>query len=446
MSMTKEIAKRILSYAPYRFVNVGREFSQWLAKFENTREMSKKELQDLQWKSLTSMVREAYDQTHFYRDLYREHGFHPDDLKDWSDVNRIPIINKEMIRAAGKDVVSRKYSLNRLKPGTTSGTTGSSLTFYSNRMLEQREWAATCFLWGDVGYRPGDGRVELRGLITDERVCIPDPYHRIIRINVARMNKDNVGWIMEQILQSGYEFIHAYPSSLSLLSKLLLETGLIGYYEPKALLIVSEMLHTFQELQIRKAFPGAPIHVHYGQSEKVVMAGRVEHSPYHFLPLYGFVEQHPVTGGVIGTSLINDVMPIIRYELADAVPGLVDSEEGPHYMFPSVSSIDGRISEIMYKPNGDMVSSALLAIMVRGLSTITACKFIQRKYDEIDIIVESAEPGHMVMDEMEKCISKLYAIFTNAMKFKVEIMERIPKTAAGKLKFVEVLMDQEEVK
>jgi len=438
VSIARNIAKKILAYAPYRYVNIGQEYYAWRNKFEKMKEMTAEQIREAQWNMLVETVKYAYENTNFYRKLYDEHGFHPSQLHNDTDLRRIPIINKMMVREAGQTLVSKQFDLRKLSTGATSGTTGTSLTLYYNRALEQREWAATCFLWSDVGYVPGEGRIELRGIVAGEQDYVIDRFHRVVRINVSRLTRHNLSQIMKLIKDSGYRYLHGYPSSLSLFAKLLSEAGVKPDYQPQAILIASEMLHDHQEQAIRHIFPNAKLHVHYGQSERVIMAGRVEQSAYHFLPLYGYVERNPVTGGIIGTSFINDVTPFIRYELADAISEFCHPEDRPGYLFPSITSIDGRVSEIMYKPNGDMISSALLAIMVRGLKTITACQFIQRQYDEIDIIVESVLPEETVMNEMQLLKAKLYDLLTDSMKLTIQMVERIPRTPAGKLKFVDV--------
>ncbi|WP_152395119.1 hypothetical protein [Paenibacillus guangzhouensis] len=438
MSIAKKIAKRILAYAPYRYVNIGQEFYQWRNKFEQMKEMTAEQIREAQWNALTETVKYAYENTDFYRHLYDEHGFHPSELKNESDLQRIPVINKMMVREGGQSLVSKQFDIRKLSTGATSGTTGTSLTLYYNRALEQREWAATCFLWSDVGYEPGEGRIELRGIVEGDQEYVVDRFHRVIRLNVSRLTAQNIHRMMKLILDSGYRYLHGYPSSLSLFAKLLSESGLNHNYRPDAILVASEMFHDHQEQAIRHVFPGAKLHVHYGQSERVIMAGRVERSAYHFLPLYGYVERNPGTGGIIGTSFINHVTPFIRYELSDTIPEFSHPADQPSYLFPSIPSIDGRVSEIMYKPNGDMVSSALLAIMVRGFKTITACQFVQRQYDEIDVIVESVLPEEVVMEEMQLLTRKLVELLTDAMNISIQKVERIPRTPAGKLKFVDV--------
>ncbi|MFC7678317.1 hypothetical protein [Paenibacillus sp. GCM10028914] len=446
MSLAKDIAKQILSYFPYRYMNVGKEFYEWMNKFENMKTMTYEQIREAQFISFKNMVRYAYDETKFYRQLYDAHGFHPDQLKDWSDIERIPIINKAMVKKSGMDIVAAKYRNKRLHIGSTSGSTGTSLTLYSNRAVNQREWAATCFLWSKVGYRPGDGRVEFRGLFVGDEEYKIDPYHRVLRVNVSKLTKDNIQQILNLIQELGYEFIHGYPTSISLVSKLILEGNLVNQYRPKAILLASESVFDYQINSIRMAFPGAKMNVHYGQSEKVVTAGwNVDEVGYQFIPLYGYFEMDSSTNGIIGTSFINDVTPFIRYELMDVASPVAESANREGYMFPTIPSIDGRVGEIMYKPNGAMVSSALVAIALRGTKSVTACKLIQHQLNEIEMLVETTQSEKDVTEDTIEVMQRLRSIFTDEMSFKITVVDHIPREPSGKFKYVEVRIDREGV-
>ncbi|GAB6927010.1 phenylacetate--CoA ligase family protein [Paenibacillus sp. JCM 10914] len=438
MSIYKGIAKQVLSYFPYKYVNVGKEFYAWLAHFERMKRMSVEQIQAEQFRMFVDMVTYAYQETPFYRNLYDLHVFHPRQLKDFQDVKRIPVINKAMVKASGENMISTKFKPGKLSQGATSGSTGQSLPLYYNRTLDQREWAATCFMWSEVGYRPGDGRVEFRGYIPGEEDYIVDAYHRVLRVNVSRLTSNNITKILQLIQRFGYRYIHGYPSSLSLVSKLILENNLVHQIQPAAILLASETLYDYQENTIRKAFPGTVLHAHYGQSEKVVMAGKADYEPgYSFLPLYGYAEFHPDSRAVIGTSFINNVTPFIRYEIMDIVSPPIAAAP-THYLFPTIQKIEGRVGEIMYKPNKDMVPSALVAIAVRGTESVTACKLVQHHYNKIDIMLETTQNEEHVLQEMKPVLKRLQNIFTPDMCFELHMVDHIPKEPSGKLKTVEV--------
>jgi phenylacetate-coenzyme A ligase PaaK-like adenylate-forming protein len=419
----------------------------WLNKFEQMKRMDYGQIRQAQLQALKDIVKLAYEQTVFYKRLYDMKGFHPDMLQDFSDVERIPIIHKEDVRMHGKDMVVSKYSPEKLKKLGTSGTTGTSLTLYSNRTVEQREWAAICFQWANVGYKPGDGRVEFRGALPGSKLYILDKYSRTLKINTTAITEHNIRNIVEAILASGYEYLYGFPSALAMFSKFLVDQKLTELYQPKAILLACEMVHDYQVHLIGSVFSRSMMFAHYGQTEKVALGGWMNEShAYYFLPLYSYVEQNRETSAIIGTSFLNDVMPLIRYELTDAAsPFDQKAQQGLDYLFPVIRSIDGRMGEIMYKPNGDMLPSPLVAIALRGTRTFSACKLIQHRYDLIEIMVESSQPKEVVQEEIQMVVEKLKKLFTIDMNFKITIVPHITKTETGKFKNVEVRIGKEPV-
>ncbi|MGN7355870.1 hypothetical protein ACTHPF_00805 [Paenibacillus sp. SAF-054] len=447
MSITRVAAKQILSYFPFRYVNVGREFHQWLDKFEQMKRMSYSEIREAQLNSLKEIVSLAYGQTAFYRKLYDEHGFHPRMLQDFSDMERIPVIHKEDVRKHGREMVVNRYAPDKLKKLGTSGTTGTSLTLYSNRAVEQREWAAICYQWANVGYKPGEGRVEFRGALPSGKLCILDKYSRTLKINTTAITEHNIRDIVNAIVASGYEYLYGFPSALALFTKFLVDHQLTGLYRPKAILLACEMVHDYQVYLIGSVFSSSRIFAHYGQTEKVALGGWLDDSrSYYFLPLYSYVEQNQETSAIIGTSFLNDVMPLVRYELTDAAARFDQSPQpGKEHLFPVIRSIDGRMGEIMYKPNGDMLPSPLIAIALRGTTTFSACKLIQHRYDLIEILVESTQPEAAVQEEIKMMVGKLEKLFTIDMNFKITIVPHIARTETGKFKNVEVRVGKESL-
>ena len=60
---------------------------------------SRDQLLDLQRKRITSMVRQAYENSAYYRKIFDDVEFHPDDLiRDFNSFQLIPILSKEELR------------------------------------------------------------------------------------------------------------------------------------------------------------------------------------------------------------------------------------------------------------------------------------------------------------------------------------------------------------
>ena len=99
--------------------------------------------------------------------------------------------------------------------------------------------------------------------------------------------------------------------------------------QPPGLKVVisnAEPLFSYQRKLISQVF-GCPVRETYGMSEMVAAAGECEHGRLHLWPEAGIVEvladdrDEPLPNGEVGrlicTGLINEDMPLIRYELGD---------------------------------------------------------------------------------------------------------------------------------
>ena len=107
---------------------------------------------------------------------------------------------------------------------------------------------------------------------------------------------------------------------------------------------------------MREVF-GGPVVDHYGQTERVAMAGSCEAGGYHHFPDYGIIELLPVPGRtdsweIVGTPLHNWGFPLFRYRTGDEVG---PAPAGPcpcGRAFPLLGRIDGRVEDTFTAADG----------------------------------------------------------------------------------------------
>ena len=119
-------------------------------------------LENLQLKKFKRIVKWAYDNSKFHKALYDDAGLSPEDIRSMEDVNRVPKVEKSMMRT-----IQRKdpfpYGDALCVPldevtefRQTSGTTGNPI--YQPDTWRDWEWWSECWstlLWAQ-GYRPHD--------------------------------------------------------------------------------------------------------------------------------------------------------------------------------------------------------------------------------------------------------------------------------------------------
>jgi phenylacetate-CoA ligase len=88
---------------------------------------------------MRSVVYFAYHNIPFYNRYYTQNKFHPDDLKSYQDIKKIPIIDKLILRSQNIEerstFVPNRYIVN------TGGSSGIPFAFYIEPTSMGHEWA-----------------------------------------------------------------------------------------------------------------------------------------------------------------------------------------------------------------------------------------------------------------------------------------------------------------
>ena len=87
-------------------------------------EMPKDELQKMQYKLLKSLVYRLYSFSPFYHDRMKEQKVHPDDIKELSDVKKLPFMFKRDLRDSYPDKIFTASQEELVRYHVSSGTTG----------------------------------------------------------------------------------------------------------------------------------------------------------------------------------------------------------------------------------------------------------------------------------------------------------------------------------
>jgi phenylacetate-CoA ligase len=87
-------------------------------------EMSKPDLQKMQYKLLKTLVNRLYSFSPFYHDRMKEHKVHPDDIRKLSDTRKLPFMYKRDLRDNYPDKIFTASQEELVRYHVSSGTTG----------------------------------------------------------------------------------------------------------------------------------------------------------------------------------------------------------------------------------------------------------------------------------------------------------------------------------
>jgi phenylacetate-CoA ligase len=424
----------------------GRQFENILRWFEESGKWTYEELKSYQEERLRSVITHAYDTVPFYNESMKRLKMVPSDIKTISDLNKLPVLTKEDIKKNLGNLISSKFNRKDLIHGHTSGTTGSPLDVYwdigmvvMNNAIDwrQKKWA---------GFSPGDPHAVILG-----RVVVPieetrPPFWRMnyiqnqLWMSAFHMSAANLPLYIDKIIRFKPKFLEGYPSTMYILANYLVNNNISIQLD--AVITSAETLFPQQRETIEKAFK-CKIYDFYGMAERVVFATECNvHDGKHLNLEYGITEiidknGNPADlgtpGKIVGTSLHNFGMPLIRYQTNDVTSIKPDKCEcGLNH--PLIESVTTKHEDIVITPDGRWISPSVLTHPFKPQKNIVESQIIQERSDLIIINIVKKEAFNE--NDKKSLLESLLERLGGAVEIRIEFVNAIPREISGKFRWV----------
>lgn len=407
---------------------------------KNTEFLSKKELEKFQLDKLKEIVDYAWNNIEGYKELWQNSNFEPSKLITLEDIKLIPFVTKEILRANIDKFTNT--NLPNLKHSTTGGSTGIPMGFYEQSHNGMIEWAFIVDMWSRFypEMKFDTKRVTLRGNKT-KSIYEHDPMLGLV-LSSYDINLENVKEYIKQIEKYKYPIFHVYPSSTYLMAKLMKDNNLKLRHKFEAIMFGSEPLYDFQKELIKEIFDTKLCHW-YGHTEKAILAGNCEGDDrFHIYPQYGVTEM--IDGELIGTSFWNYATPLIRYKTMDFAQVGDDkcNQCGRNYQL--LNKIDGRLQDYIVNSERELVTLTAL-IFAQHFECFSKIIQMQLYQDKIGcVIVKIVPTNDFSENDTKEIINKMLYAAHNKIIVSVHIVERLEKTDAGKLRFLDQRLNMQE--
>ncbi|OOP56063.1 MAG: hypothetical protein AYP45_11220 [Candidatus Brocadia carolinensis] len=76
---------------------------------------SRIELEEIQNEKLRMLVKHAYQNVKFYREVFDKRGIKPEDIKTAGDITKLPIVKKTDIQHRAADFIAKNYDIRKCK-------------------------------------------------------------------------------------------------------------------------------------------------------------------------------------------------------------------------------------------------------------------------------------------------------------------------------------------
>ena len=381
----------------------------------------------------------------YFRRVFGESGFQPEQLHALRDLARLPFLTKAVIRA-NLDAMKSDVA-GALKRYNTGGSTGEPLVFYMGRDRISHDvaakWRATRW-WGvDIG----DPEIVVWGspieLGTQDRVR--GTRDRILRTRLLpafEMSEANLDRFVAEIRRTRPRMIFGYPSALVHIAdhaaKRRQRLDDIGI---EVAFVTSERLYDHQRQRIAVAF-GCRVGNGYGGRDAGFVAHECPEGGMHIsaedvlveiVDAKGSVLPAGQSGEIVVTHLATGDFPFIRYRTGDI--GVLDDGACPCGRgLPMLREIQGRSTDFVVAEDGTVMHGLALIYILRDLPQIASFKIIQESRQRVRVQVVSDAP--LADDVLASIRSGFKARLGAAVDVAVVRVDAIPPEQSGKFRYV----------
>lgn len=402
---------------------------------------SREQWQVWQREQLRIRLKTAAEFVPYYKKIWKGRTGDASRIEDW------PLLTKADIRLNPDLFISDKFKRRRLYQVTSSGTSGTPMNYYFDRNSLSRWYALIdCRLRMANGLTSNMSWANIGGQLVSPIARKKPPFWtwnaamNQLYLSSYHLRPETVQSYANALYNHKIEYVYGYSSSLYTLARLCLETG-VSLPQVKIAITNAEPLFDYQRSAIGAAF-GCKVVQTYGGSEFAFGGCECGQGKMHLWPDAGYIEvmrfdsavncSAGETGRFVVTGLINDAMPLIRYEVGDAGSLKAEAEScSCGRNTPLIEGIEGRNDDMILTRDGNRVGR-LDPVFKAGLR-IKEAQIIQLSQDDLEVRVIPAG-GYSKEDEIN--IRQRLVDRVGEMRIQFILVDAIPRAANGKFKAV----------
>ncbi|MBP5366425.1 MAG: phenylacetate--CoA ligase family protein [Bacteroidales bacterium] len=400
----------------------------------------------IEFEKCRMLVDYAYNHVPFYRSYYDECGFRPEMLSSWADWEKVPPLEKQIIRTRAEELLSDKYKIDDLSITTTGGSTGTPLRVYKDNTIPVEVMGWRAFAWWGIDPSANVGILHRRTPTTFfakmKNRLLWWPTRRSY-LNASKITEQNIVDFIDDIKRQKTVWLQGYCSALENVADYIIKKQII-IDTLKMVWCTSSPLLPLVRKKLEKAF-NCSIMDQYGCCEMWNIAIQKPEEP-KMTVCNDFVHVDIVDannmscdkdelGDILITDLNSFAYPLIKYRLGDKssyIEFAEDSEDG----YPKIDFVRGRITDSVHLGDGTKIDGAYLTTICDNYYDLISSYQIYQKKDY------SVELRIVLKDGVDMNDSRIYDI-TNSLRsqlgktipFSSEIVDSIPDDR-GKKRYI----------
>lgn len=417
---------------------------------------SSDELKAIQNQRLQALIQHCYQNVPYYTKLFNRIGLKPEDIQCREDLQKLPVLTKQMVRDNYDDLISLDVAKRHYQKGSTGGSTGTPLQFMNDISSWNMSWASSFRAWGWYGFHLGERMMTLGGnsLVKKRKILsVKDIFDQYIMRNMKRSSAD----VTDEAMQAHYEAymkwqpvaMRGYASSLVILARYI-EKMHLPILPMKCILTTGEILMPEYKETLERVFQ-CKVYDEYGVGDGGINSSECgcreglhiseETCVVEISDKYGHVLPDGEIGHVLATDLGNYVFPFIRYQVGDMA--YIKPEKCPcGRQSRLLGKVIGRAGKLLYNKQGVPISPTMLPIMLYRdndyhneancviYNKIDKFQIRQDKDANIRILLKLKDPKedrHL----FDYCVTNFENHFVGS-KVSLEFVDEIPPMPSGK--------------
>ena len=399
----------------------------------------------LQLRRLRELLLDVAMHVPYYRDTFAKIGFDPATVQSVTDLGRLPLLTKAVIRANTDNL--KHANARGLARFNTGGSSGEPLIFFigSKRVSYDvaAKWRAT--RWWDVDI--GDPEIVVWGspieLGKQDRIKqLRDVLMRTQLLPAFEMSEAKLDSFIATIRSVRPRMLFGYPSALTHIAKHAQKRNVtmtdLGI---KVAFVTSERLYDEQRSTITEVF-GCKVANGYGGRDAGFIAHECPQGNMHLtaddivveiVDEQGQVLPAGQAGEIVVTHLSTNDFPFIRYRTGDiGVLGSAVCKCGRG--LPILQEIQGRSTDFVVASDGTVMHGLSLIYILRDLPGVNAFKVIQesRALTRVVLVADNGFPpngSQQIIDGFKRRLGPDVCVV-------VELVDNIPAEKSGKFRYI----------
>ncbi len=403
------------------------------------------QLEAYQAERLRRFLSEIGERVPYYRTLFRQLDFVPDEVRSIEALRRLPLLSKSDIRGNVDGLKAEGHGV--LTRYNTGGSSGEPLIFFMGKDRKSHDvgakWRATRW-WGvDIG----DPELVVWGspieIGTQDRLRrLRDGLMRSHLLPAFEMSSENLDRFVSVIQAKAPAMLFGYPSSLSLIAQHARAKNIsLNNLGIKAVFVTSERLYDEQRAIIGEVF-GCPVANGYGARDAGFLAHECPAGSLHVsaedivLETVG-PDGTPAAPGEMGEIVVTHMgtadFPFVRYRTGDM--GVLSNRPcSCGRGLPVLQEVHGRTTDFVVAKNGTVMHGLALIYTVRDLPGIERFRIEQMSLDKT--IVKVVATAAFDSAGRDRLVRDFKARLGATVQIEIESVTEIPNEASGKFRYV----------